>query len=404
MTRRRAVGWTTLADVRTHLRRRWDDGQLLAAWAAGQPFHPVDVTLRGPVGRDLTDRFDEVRAWRQEWLAVVDRSADLQLVMKSVGRRSIGANELPARLVVDGGWEALWRLLQVTAEVRRFTQLRDSVPTGAHAAMLVNWMNAHPLRVLAHQPDAEWTRVLATVRWLVSERGHSRYLRQVPVPGVDTKFIETHRAVLADLLDVVLPADTIDQTVPKAQFARRYGFRIPPLYVRFRTLGATPPRLPGVPEMTVRLDSLEAAAADVGTVFVLENEITYLAFPAVPDAIAVFGGGYGFTAFAALPWLSARRVYYWGDLDTHGFAILDRLRATAPTVESFLMDRATLLAHPEQWVREPTQARGPLSHLTPAEAALHDDLVAGTYGAAIRLEQERVGFPHLEASLTRLLS
>jgi len=91
----------------------------------------------------------------------------------------------------------------VTAVVRRFIGLRDSVATGPHAATLVNWMNAHPLRVLAHLPDAEWTRVLATTHWLASERGHGRYLRQVPVPGVDTKFIETHRAVLADLLDVI---------------------------------------------------------------------------------------------------------------------------------------------------------------------------------------------------------
>lgn len=397
------TGWTTLADVRAQLRRRWEGGQLLAAWAAGEAFRPVDVPLRGPAGRELADRFDEARAWRQDWQTTVGRSADLRLVMKSAGSRSIGSNELPARLVVDGGWDALWRVLQVTAEVRRFTRLREAAATGPHATALVSWANAHPMRVLAHEPADAWARVLATARWLADEQGRGRYLRQIPVPGVDTKFIETHRAVLADLLDVLLPAGAIDQAVPRSQFARRYGFRTPPPYVRFRTLGATPPRLPGVREMIIRLDDFDASAPPVGTVFILENEITYLAFPDVPDAIAVFGGGYGLTSFAALPWLSARRAYYWGDLDTHGFAILDRLRAAAPTVDSFLMDHATLLAHPDQWVREPTQARGPLPHLTPPEAALHADLVAGTYGVAIRLEQERIGFPHLEASLTRLL-
>ena len=33
-----------------------------------------------------------------------------------------------------------------------------------------------------------------------------------------------------------------------------------------------------------------------------------------------------------------------GDIDTHGFAILDTLRARFDHVESFLMDRDTLMA------------------------------------------------------------
>ncbi|NOR71388.1 MAG: hypothetical protein GQ532_17115, partial [Methylomarinum sp.] len=33
---------------------------------------------------------------------------------------------------------------------------------------------------------------------------------------------------------------------------------------------------------------------------------------------------------------------YWGDLDTHGFAILSRLRHYYPQVKSILMDEKTL--------------------------------------------------------------
>jgi hypothetical protein len=38
-------------------------------------------------------------------------------------------------------------------------------------------------------------------------------------------------------------------------------------------------------------------------------------------------------------------VHYWGDLDTHGFAILHSLRAWLPQTQSFLMDRQTLAEH-----------------------------------------------------------
>jgi hypothetical protein len=63
------------------------------------------------------------------------------------------------------------------------------------------------------------------------------------------------------------------------------------------------------------------------------------------------------------------------------------------------MDRETLLAHRSQWVPEPTPTRVALDLLTPAEQSLYQALIAGTYGPAVRLEQERVNFGWLEQSL-----
>ena len=42
----------------------------------------------------------------------------------------------------------------------------------------------------------------------------------------------------------------------------------------------------------------------------------------------------------------------WGDIDTHGFAILDQLRGILDSVQSLLMDRETLFAFLSQWGRE----------------------------------------------------
>lgn len=72
--------------------------------------------------------------------------------------------------------------------------------------------------------------------------------------------------------------------------------------------------------------------------------------------------------------------------------MLDRARTVLPGLRSLLMDRDTLLEHRASWVREPRQHRGPLERLTADEAALYAALVNGTYGDAVRLEQERIGF------------
>jgi len=58
------------------------------------------------------------------------------------------------------------------------------------------------------------------------------------------------------------------------------------------------------------------------------------------------------------------------------------------------MNRATLVAHRSHWVTEPNPAVAPLGRLNPDEGRLYEDLLADAFGPAIRLEQERVRFPH----------
>jgi len=98
-------------------------------------------------------------------------------------------------------------------------------------------------------------------------------------------------------------------------------------------------------------------------------------------------------------WMSGAHIYYWGDIDTHGFAMLDRLRGVFPNARSFLINRETLMAHRPLWVREHAPYRAGLSRLEPDEHALFDDLVYDRLGENARLEQERISYAFLERSL-----
>ena len=70
------------------------------------------------------------------------------------------------------------------------------------------------------------------------------------------------------------------------------------------------------------------------------------------------------------PPATQREIAYWGDLDTHGFAILSRLHEPVPTVRSMLMDRSTSRAHREQFAIEPNPPDAKLQGLTPEDAEL----------------------------------
>jgi hypothetical protein len=85
-------------------------------------------------------------------------------------------------------------------------------------------------------------------------------------------------------------------------------------------------------------------------------------------------------------------THYWGDVDTHGFAILDQLRARVPSVKSLLMNQETLLHHRGLWGREPDPVNHPLAHLTEDEVAVYDGLRSHRWAQNLRLEQERISF------------
>jgi hypothetical protein len=179
-------------------------------------------------------------------------------------------------------------------------------------------MTSHPMRVLELQTC--WAALVDTVSWIDTHQQPDMYLRQVDVPGVDTKFIEQHRGVLANLLDVQLGVERIDLDTPRSDFTGRYGFRKKPAYVRFRLLSGDGDgaRLGSgrcrFTELSVRAGELAAAPPGITTVYVVENETTYLAFPAVDGAMVILGGGYAVSTLAPLVWLAGADLVYWGDI------------------------------------------------------------------------------------------
>jgi hypothetical protein len=387
---RSASGWTTWPDVHATLRARWDSGALLRSRLTGRPVAPLVLPLRGPTARELADRFGEVQDWVAGWRAA--RLGPARLETAALGGRLVGVNQVPRRVVLDTA-DDVWTTLGVTADVRRFDQLAAVTEETLPAAL--SWVAGRPHEALAHATD--WPRILATVAWILHRGGPAVYLRQVDVPGIDTKFIEERRGVLSALLTRTLPAERIDPGAPATDLARRFGLRAKPDTVRFRSFD---PADGPYSELAVRVEELADVPFAARSVVVVENEVSYLAFPRVSGVAVVLGGGYAVSRLAALPWLAGRDVVYWGDLDTHGFRALDRLRRFAPATRSMLMDLPTLLAHRAHWSHEPAPATEHLALLTADEQASYQALLHSEHGDRVRLEQERIRFSAVERAVS----
>ncbi len=389
------MSWTSPQDVKAQLARLWERGELLRDVVTRNARFPLRLTLKTPGSADITDRFELVRAWSAELAA----AAPLRLEWQEVRHRVQGVQRLPASAWIDSVEDALaW--LGRRREWDRFTA-QVAATRQTHPALLP-WLEKRPLQALALSDN--WPRLLAVVDWLVAHPRSGIYLRQVDLPGVHSKFIEAHRGVLTELLDLALPIDAVEVTkTGVSQFAGRYGFRDKPTRIRFRVLDGGIDLLPGTvcADITLDADSFSRLALPVKRVFITENETNFLAFPPVQGAIVIFGAGYGWEALARSRWLNDCTVVYWGDIDTHGFAILDQLRGRFAHVASLMMDRATLMAHETLWGEEGDQVRHDLPRLTADERALYDDLRDNRIGQNLRLEQERVGFRWVTDALRR---
>jgi hypothetical protein len=395
------MSWTTAADLKAQLNRLWERGELLRPLVsddvAGASGFPLRLRLKGPGSADLADRFEAVRAWIAELTAI----PRLRIAWRAVNHRVLGPQRLPEAIWVDTLDDAL-AIIGKRGDAARFSHC--TALTRSKQPALLDWLGKRPLQAIALAED--WERLLAVVDWLSRHPRPGIYIRQVDIPGIHSKFIEAHRGVLSELLDLVLPAEAVAaDRVGVGRFAARYGFLDKPNRVRFRLLDDAVPLLPGPGRADVTLDaeSFARLAIPIRRVFITENETNFLAFPDATASLVVFGSGYGWDALAQAEWLGTCTLHYWGDIDTHGFAILDQLRGRFGRVASFLMDRATLMAHETLWGEESDQVMHDLPRLTESERALFDDLRDNRIRKGLRLEQERVGFRWVETALADVL-
>lgn len=365
----------TPSDLRARAKKLFDrDGR---AWAAEQQTDVVlDVPLHPPTEREALDDLDRVRQWVGAWRGVgEDVGIELEWVVRSWSR--IGSQEVPVRAMLRGpdaiaraaGEADRWRLL-----VARLDELRALTGSAAGGVLRAQ------ARAIADLDGTDFGRLVEVLTWLRENPASGRLVRELPIRGIHTKWIESRRGLVEALHRA-------------GSGAVGLGLREPSPLVRIRVLD---PSLAfhGLTDVSAPADDLAAILIRPERVFVFENLATLLAMPDVPRTVAVHGGGHRVDLVARLPW--AHTVTYWGDLDSHGFAILNRLRARGVDATSALMDADTLFAHRDLWGIDPDPNVGVFEHLTPSERATLQSLSAE---GNIRLEQERIPWSYALARL-----
>src|SRR5215470_10443113 len=265
------MSWTTPSDIRAQLRRK--HGKILAASITGETLFPLKLSLRRPEAREMGQSFDAVRGWISD-LEENSRSCKgfgYDIEWAEINHRQLGRNRMPSRVSVPTEADAL-RLIGKEREGRRFRELAE-ITTGRFPA-LAPWVSRGPFVLLERAQD--WSRILDVLAWFRDHPRSNLYLRQVDIPGVDTKFVEGRRALFSELLDIVLernpPAEVVAET-----FEQRYGLRTKPPVVRFRVLDSRI-AIAGLSDLTIPASDFAALNIAARHIFITENEVNGLAF------------------------------------------------------------------------------------------------------------------------------
>lgn len=344
---------------------------------------PLEIPLGIPTEQAALRQVEGVRAWVVQWQHWQKEQAVGKLSWCERRWKALGVQRLPEKLELSSPEEVAMLL----GESERWLRAKSRYDTLiSRWPALVQQLTRH-YHILANYSDVDFFRLVNMLNWISLNPRSNLYPRQIPVAGADSKWLESRRGLLSDLV-AAIQGDPIGDR----DFYELCGLKSQPQLMRMRVLDPVlRARLGGLADVSVPCDELANVAIRPKNVFIVENLQTGLAFDDLPGAIVIMRLGYAVDSLGRIPWLNQAQCVYWGDIDTHGFAILNRARTYIPTLKSVLMDESTLMDHRDLWVQEKAQhPSAELSKLTIAEQNLYQALRGNAYGQQVRLEQERI--------------
>lgn len=341
---------------------------------------PLSIPLGVPSEREAREHLSGVQTWQRRWH---EWRGDGEVVWVERRWPNLGTQRLPENLVLcEPRQIARW-----VGETERWERAERR-----HASLLKRWPGlaetaATYFDVLADYSEDDFRRLFSMLEWLAANPDSGLYVRQLPVEGIDTKWLSARKSLVAGLLRVIR-----EEPDDGKGFYALTGICREPVLMRMRLLDAgTQKAAGGLRDITAPVEDLARLPLPLRVIYIVENLQTGLAFQELPGAAVFMGLGYAVDLLAEIPWLAPLPCFYWGDLDTDGFTILNRLRHYLPRTRSLLMDEATLLDHRSLWGQEEkSAANAVLPLLTVEEQKLYADLCHHRLAPRVRLEQERI--------------
>lgn len=371
------------SELKLKLRRQWENQALREVrLLAAEAVWPVDLLIGRPSPRTLSSDLDAVKQHVAMWKQVKCG----EVIWKPIAYRATFAPvEMPVtwRLRKPSEWVEACGDASIKYEFDRLASLAELTEPVFHPLLI------RRRSLWRGKPLDEVAQAARLASALEPGIAAGKPLRTLAMEGVDTKFFERHAGLVTALLDV-----RFDGEVGRIGLEAFLGALVEGDH--WLLVIDLDGRLLPFRRQRVRSAELRERMLPGRGLLIVENESCQHLLPMVPETIAVLGAGFDL-GWTAAPWLSSKKVAYWGDIDTWGLQYLAKARETIGELSALMMASETYEQFIDAAVPEPVIAGlEPPSGLSPLEQVLYGRLLEESKG---RLEQEFLSQETVEKSI-----
>ena len=368
---------------------------VLKAYIESVDYFPKDINRIGKItAKDLMEKLPEYRK-SLELLRGSSKSCNkFGYYLMEVERQfeKIGKQLVPDKIVI----ETLEDYLKITGKEKGFhiftkncELLLGELPS------LKEWAILNPQKLIEYNT---WSNIIKVCKFFIKIPKPNLYIRELPI-DVHTKFIEEHKSILKELLNILIKEHIQDN---EKDFEKRFNLKYEEPSIRFRILDEqiSNKYFFGTDDLTIPTSQFKNLNLPIlERVFIVENKMNVLTFPKILGSIVIFGSGDGVENLKGMNWFNKVELFYWGDLDVQGFEILSRFRIRFSQVQSFLMDETTFKQFENAKVDGKLSNSAENLNLTEEEQKLYLLLKENNW----RLEQEKIPLEYVKKYIEKCL-
>ena len=385
------MNFYNIDEINLKLQKIYNRGDIFKSYIQKTDIFPIIIKLKTIQEKDIQGNFSVLL----HKLKVLKQSK-LPLDYKQFDFKRLGKQTLPVCVKIDGVLEYC-NIMNNQDYYDKFVKYYELIDE--RYPSLKELFLKKPMIVLEY--SEEWKKFFRIIEFFINNHNPNIYIREIVLEDIDTKYIEKYKKILDIILSNILNLEILTTQVNFA-FEKKYNLKYSLPQVRFRILDDKL-FVVGLSDLTLGIDEFNSLDIKCKKVFIVENKITTLSFPMVKDSIVIFGSGYSVGVLKNTKWLNDKEIYYWGDIDIDGFAILSQIRGYFSHIKSFFMDTDIV----EKFKNiATTYKRKNIEqsnlNLIDDEIILYKRVQNDFYGINFRLEQERLPFDFIKQEILKI--
>jgi len=362
----------------------------LVSFLSNKAFFPKHIRTNKGKNEEFLNRYESYEKLNDNSKAKI--GFGYTIVFKIINKKNEGKVPILDKIFFENEYDFL-KYINKSKDFDTFKKTVNKIKTTL--PQLENWIIKNPLKITKY--EKEWNKLIDICLYFLYDYKDEKYIRELPIESIDTKYIENNKTIIDELLHEILPDDKVNKNAKK--FENKFYLKSEEELVFIRILDEKLYINQKISHLKLPVSEFNQLQIECEKVFITENKMNCLTFPIVQNSIVIFGKGYEIDIIKYADWLFNKKIYYWGDIDTHGLNILSRIRSFYKQTISVLMDLETF-NKPEYQDLKGKEEKPEFTipkNLTTDEINLFEFLIMQYKQSNFnRLEQERLKYYEIE--------